>query len=288
MELVGGRQNDAVRAGAVEGLFRVSNHGTPSAAAWSRAPGEGVGDPGQPGVRIGQDATDMGAADQPAPATRMRTGGRPDGLAVIGSRFLFLSRALFLFLVLAPACSRPGRRPAGRPVTRRHAGRPGGAALGGGAEGRVGGAVAGIVAAPLDDLEEQAFAEGAPVELEEFPAPVAVIHDAAGLQARQQVRVEAETGVEVVIVVRADVEHREAAFGQCGGGGEDVVGGEGDVLHGRPKLSEMKRPAWVQLNSAPFSVTRRAPAVSIAWLRTRPSGSATSTIGAFAASKIAV
>jgi hypothetical protein len=34
--------------------------------------------------------------------------------------------------------------------------------------------------------------------------------------------------------------------GQRRGGGEDVVGGEGDVLDAEPKLSAMKRPASVR------------------------------------------
>src|SRR5690606_32414272 len=73
-----------------------------------------------------------------------------------------------------------GRRRAGSSLAARHALRPDGALLGGDAELGVLGAVAFVAAAALDDLEEEALAEIAAVELEIFAGLVPVVKDGGG------------------------------------------------------------------------------------------------------------
>ena len=149
-----------------------------------------------------------------------------------------------------------------------HAFRPDGALLGGDAELRVGGAIAAITAAPLDDLEEEALAVVRAVELEIFAAVgVAVVEDVLLTQPVGEVRVEAEAGLDVVIIVARDLQRPEAGGAQRYRGDEDIV----------------------RRFSAPFSVRRSEPsAFSIAWLRTSPAGSGTSTIGVLWVAKIDV
>src|SRR5690606_9911200 len=90
--------------------------------------------------------------------------------------------------------------------------------LRGDAELGVRGAVASIAAAPLDDLEEEAFAEGAAVELEIFSAiGVAVVKDVVLPQPVGEAGVEPEPRLQIVIVVGADLQRREAEGGEAAG-----------------------------------------------------------------------
>src|SRR5262245_62076140 len=73
------------------------------------------------------------------------------------------------------------------------------ASLRGDAEGGVHGAVTGVSSAALDDLEEEAVAEGAAVDLEIFSLVVAVVEDARGSQLVGKIRLQPEAGLQVVI-----------------------------------------------------------------------------------------
>jgi hypothetical protein len=120
------------------------------------------------------------------------------------------------------------------------------------AKGGVGSAVAGITAAPLDDLKEEAFANRGAVELEILAASrVAVVEDMGGLEPFREVRIKAEAGFEIVIIVGRDLKPRETELVEPSGGGEDVAGGEGEMRTEEPKLSAMKWPASVLRFSAP-------------------------------------
>src|SRR5215212_2791486 len=80
--------------------------------------------------------------------------------------------------------------------------------LGGDAERRVGSAVA-LVAAPLDDLEDEALAPGGGVELKELAVLVAVVEDVLGLQPIGQTGIEPEASFNIVIVVSGNWQGRE-------------------------------------------------------------------------------
>ena len=67
-----------------------------------------------------------------------------------------------------------------------------------------------VAAAPLDDLEDEALAEGGGVELEKFAVLVAVVEDVAAAQAVGEVRLQAEARLDVVVVVRRDLQRLEA------------------------------------------------------------------------------
>ena len=73
-------------------------------------------------------------------------------------------------------------------------------AQGGDAEDRVGRTIAAIAPA-LDDLEEEALVIGGAVELEIFAVLVAVVEDIVCLEPLGEGRIEAEAGLQVVIVV---------------------------------------------------------------------------------------
>src|SRR3546814_14168915 len=109
-----------------------------------------------------------------------------------------------------PARGAPARRAACRGRSRRLAGSRhalgrDGPFLRGDAEGRIGAAIAAIAASALDDLEEEALAEGGAVELEVLAHLVAVVEHVFRAQPLGEVRGPAEPGLEVVVVVRGDL-----------------------------------------------------------------------------------
>ena len=75
------------------------------------------------------------------------------------------------------------------------------ALLRGDAERCVRRAVALVAGAPLDDLDDEAFAEHRRVELEELAGLVAVIEDVGGAQPVGQIGIQPETRLDVVIIV---------------------------------------------------------------------------------------
>ena len=90
------------------------------------------------------------------------------------------------------------------------------------AEDGVGGAVTAI-AAPFDDLEEEAFPIGAAIELEEFAVFVAVVEDVFGLQPFAEFRVKAESRFDVVVIVGGNVQGPKPVLFQYCGRCEDIV-----------------------------------------------------------------
>jgi hypothetical protein len=99
----------------------------------------------------------------------------------------------------------------------------------------VGGAVAGVPADPLHDLEEHAGAEHLRVEVQVFAVLVLVVEDRVLAHRRERVRWRGEAGVQVVVVVVGDPQQRRAEAAHGSGGGDRVVGGEGDVLRVRDR-----------------------------------------------------
>src|SRR5690606_11127892 len=166
---------------------------------------------------------------------------------------------------------------------------PHGAALGGDPEGCVRPAIAAVVAAPLDDLEEEALPQQTAVELEKLAVRIAVIKDVLVAQARQQVGSDTEPRCEILIVVRLNLQLPEARAVMAAEVAKMSSQAKARCCVLEPKVSEMKWPAIVRLLSAPLRVNRSLPpGLSTTWLRTRPDGSRTSIIGLLVVSKIAV
>src|SRR5918996_3189896 len=115
----------------------------------------------------------------------------------------------------------------------RHVLRPDLALLGGDAERRIRGAVAFVSVSSLDDLEEEPLAVVAAVELEVFAPIVAIIEDVFRPHPVGEIGVETEAGFEVAIVVWRDRQRLEAPRPQGIGRGENVITGEGNMLHAR-------------------------------------------------------
>ncbi len=88
-----------------------------------------------------------------------------------------------------------------------------------------------LVAAPLDDLEEEAIVEGLRIDLQVLGAAVAVVEDRVPLQCLDPIRRQIGLGLEVVVVVVRDRQQSHAVCLQALDALEDVVGREGDVLH---------------------------------------------------------
>lgn len=78
----------------------------------------------------------------------------------------------------------------------------------------VGCAIAVVAISALHNLEAQAVAEGATVELEELPGVVLIEQDVAGLEAGQKVGRQIIARVQIVIVDGADGQHGKAVLRQ--------------------------------------------------------------------------
>ena len=120
--------------------------------------------------------------------------------------------------------------------------------------GAFGRAVAVVAADALDDLEEDPGAEHLGEQVQVAAVLVLVVEEPALPHRGEQPRVEVEAGVEVVVVVGRDGEQRRAGRAQGPGGGDDVVGGEGDVLRrgdaGRPVAAAQQRDVERQPDGA--------------------------------------
>ena len=105
------------------------------------------------------------------------------------------------------------------------------ALLSGDPERRIGRAVALVSATPLDDLEDKAFAPVGRIELEILAMLVAVVENVFGAKAIRQFRLQAEACLHIVVIVGRKHQRLEPIRFQDPGGGKDVVGGEGHMLH---------------------------------------------------------
>ncbi|MNT83475.1 hypothetical protein D3C72_2233460 [compost metagenome] len=71
----------------------------------------------------------------------------------------------------------------------------------GNTEGRVHRAITAIGPTPFDDFEEETLAEGAAVDLEIFAIVVAVIKNARGPQRIGKLRLQPETGFQIIVII---------------------------------------------------------------------------------------
>src|SRR5690606_14528655 len=101
--------------------------------------------------------------------------------------------------------------PQGATLARRHAGGGEAALLRGDAEWGVDRAIAAIGIA-LHDFEEEAFADIGGVKLEKRAVGIAVIEDIGGAQLLQQGGIKAQPGLQVIIVIRRNLQRAHAVL----------------------------------------------------------------------------
>ena len=86
---------------------------------------------------------------------------------------------------------------------------------------------------PIHNLEEEALAEGAGVDLEIFSAAVAVVKNVVGAQRVDPLEREVGLGFEIVVIILRDRQEVDAVRLEPRNCRGEIGGGEGDVLDAR-------------------------------------------------------
>src|SRR5690606_27080445 len=98
------------------------------------------------------------------------------------------------------------------------------------AKERVRRAVAGIAAPALDDLEEEPLAHRPAVQLKILALALAVIEQVRSPQPVGEIGIEAESRLEIVVIVARDRQGLEPQPRKPVTGGKDIVGRKGQML----------------------------------------------------------